>query len=52
VHLTKITEDADKRAMLICLLATVVQQTVIALNAPKTIREIKYDELLANLEKH
>jgi hypothetical protein len=52
VHLTKVTEDTDKRAVLVCSLSPVVQQTLIALIAPKTIRESRYEELLARLEKH
>uniref|UniRef100_A0A914UZE4 CCHC-type domain-containing protein n=1 Tax=Plectus sambesii TaxID=2011161 RepID=A0A914UZE4_9BILA len=52
LHLSKVTEEEDKRAMLICSLSTVVQQTLLALIAPYTINDLKYDNLLAKLEVH
>uniref|UniRef100_A0A914VEE4 Peptidase A2 domain-containing protein n=1 Tax=Plectus sambesii TaxID=2011161 RepID=A0A914VEE4_9BILA len=52
LHLSKVNEDEDKRAMLVCSLSTVVQQTLLALIAPNAIKDLKYDDLLAKLEVH
>uniref|UniRef100_A0A914X6M7 Uncharacterized protein n=1 Tax=Plectus sambesii TaxID=2011161 RepID=A0A914X6M7_9BILA len=52
LHLSKVTEEEDKRAMLVCSLSTLVQQKLLALIAPCTIKDLKYDDLLAKLEVH
>uniref|UniRef100_A0A914X065 RNA-directed DNA polymerase n=1 Tax=Plectus sambesii TaxID=2011161 RepID=A0A914X065_9BILA len=52
LHLSKVTEEEDKRAMLVCSLSMVMQQTLLALIAPYTIKDLKYDDLLAKLEGH
>uniref|UniRef100_A0A914X0T4 Uncharacterized protein n=1 Tax=Plectus sambesii TaxID=2011161 RepID=A0A914X0T4_9BILA len=52
LHLSKVTEEEDKRAKLVCSLLMVVQQTLLALIAPYTIKDFKYNNLFAKLEVH
>uniref|UniRef100_A0A914WQB8 Uncharacterized protein n=1 Tax=Plectus sambesii TaxID=2011161 RepID=A0A914WQB8_9BILA len=52
LRLSKLTDDADKSAMLFCALAPTAQRTLMALISPKTADDVNFKELRSALDRH
>uniref|UniRef100_A0A914VCG4 CCHC-type domain-containing protein n=1 Tax=Plectus sambesii TaxID=2011161 RepID=A0A914VCG4_9BILA len=52
LRLSKLADDADKSALLFCALAPTAQRTLMALISPKTVDDVKFEELRSALDRH